>query len=80
MENKYKINKAKVGRDALLLCWLCIISCWLLKILGVNDFNIPQTIITVDNMFIVKNVCYLALYIINGLLFFFNTFKKKIKT
>lgn len=79
MNNKYKIDKTKVSRDGLILCWFCIVSCWVLKLLGVNDFNIPQSIISLDNMYIAKNIIYLALYVVNGLLFFLILLKRKLK-
>ena len=66
----------KVLSDLIKLCWFNVIVCLILKLLGSNQFAIPEISSSIDNNLIAKNLIYLVLYVLNGFIFFRTLLKR----
>ena len=72
-----KINKSKMYDALVKLCWLVVISCWVLKLFGYKEFEIPY--IPSDPSLLVKILINGPLYCLNGYCFALILVKRKLK-
>lgn len=71
-----RINKLKMYEALVKLCWLVVISCWVLKIFGYNEFEIP--FISNDPSLLVKMLINGPLYCLNSYCFALILVKRKL--
>ena len=61
------ISKDKTYSNLILLCWLTIIFCWIIKLCGYKEFEIPVYIIDINIW--IRRIINLILYYVNGIFF-----------
>lgn len=67
----------KVNRDLIILCWINIVCCWTLKLLGSSQFDIPELSSSIENNQVLLVDIYWLLYCLNGTLLFITLLKKR---
>lgn len=77
MQNKAKIDIAHATSKMILLCWITIFVCTILKFFGYKDFEIPHFDFTI-NIWLHRFI-NLILYNCNNLLIILILFKRKLK-
>lgn len=77
MKNKIKIDIANATSKMIILCWITIFICLILKFFGYKEFEIPN--FSKEIPFIIRVIINGILYCINGIIFMLIMLKRKFK-
>ena len=69
--------KSNTSYKLILLCWLTIVCCTILKLFGCNDFNIPIFDVNIHHIF--RKIINGILYCLNSICFIMILIKRKLK-